>query len=188
MMRLKNTAGFSFVELMSVIAIIGIMSAIALPYLVSGQPQRRLKAAARDLYSAMQQARLLAVKNNQPVHVCFNTGANFYFLDDVLDNNGDDNRCLPVPTERPERIDLQEIYYDVQFGRGSATTAPVAATGNTTAEFITFRPAGTTAPDSAGNNTVYLQNSNNPSESFAVSVQMSGSVKISWFDGKGNWR
>ena len=184
MMRLKNTAGFSFVELMTVIAIIGIMSAIALPYLISGQPQRRLKAAARDMYSAMQQARLLAVKNNQDVAVRF--GADFYYIDE--DNDG-------VHDSGESRIDLLPQYHDVEFGNGTASMSQaeldsIGANSAVNASFITFIPAGTAefAPDPmTGDNTVYFQNTNNPSERFAVSVQMSGSVKTSWYDGN-EWK
>jgi prepilin-type N-terminal cleavage/methylation domain-containing protein len=188
MMRLKSTEGFSLVEVMTVIAIIGIITAIALPTYISGMPHRRLKSAARDLYGAMQQARLLAVKKNHPVHVCFNTGADSYFLDD----DGDLNLCDTPPVKQ---IDLKEKYYDVQFGRGDAPSSKPAlgAFDINLAPYITFLPAGTAQFETEnGPNAVYIENITSPSEkekeSFAVAVMDSGAVKISWYDGKGNWK
>ncbi|MCW5199375.1 prepilin-type N-terminal cleavage/methylation domain-containing protein, partial [Desulfobulbus sp. F1] len=82
----KNTAGFSFVELMVVIALIGMLSAIALPSLLGSLSEKRLKNAARNLYSDMQRARLQAVKKNKKLFVRFSDGAgnknDFYYFDE----------------------------------------------------------------------------------------------------------
>ncbi len=186
MTRLKNTDGFSFIELMTVIGIIGIMSAIALPYYFAGQPQRRLKAAARDLYGAVQQARLLAVKNSQDCTLIFEATSYYYYVDE--DGSGAHNGA-----ERRVDVDLAR-YYDVEFGSGTASTnstqlGSIGANNSSIADIsITFIPAGTAGFNSAGNNAVYFQNINNPTGSFAVSVQLSGASKVSWSDGTGDWR
>ncbi len=59
-------------ELMVVIAIIGIMAGIALPNILAWQTNLRLKAAARDLYSNIQKAKVEAVKRNQNVVIAIN--------------------------------------------------------------------------------------------------------------------
>ncbi len=180
MTRLKNTDGFSFVELMTVIGIIGIMAAIALPSYFAGQPQRRLKSAARDLYGAVQQARLLAVKNNQDCTLIFAATSYYYYVDE--DGSGAHNG-------NEKRVDLDLARYnDVEFGSGTASMDSIGAETSSAATSITFIPAGTAEFDSAGNNAVYFQNINNPAVSFAVSVQLSGASKVSWSDGTGNWR
>ena len=188
MTLLKNTDGFSLVELMTVIGIIGIMTGIALPSYLAGQPQRRLKSAAKDLYGAVQQARLLAVKNNQDCSLIFNATSYYYYVDE--DGNGAHNGD-------EKRVDLDlAIYNDVEFGNGTAPTSSaqlgsIGAHSSSAATSITFIPAGTAefAPDPIdGDNIIYFQNINNPTGSFAVSVQLSGTPKISWSDGTRDWR
>jgi prepilin-type N-terminal cleavage/methylation domain-containing protein len=181
----KSRAGFSLLEVLVILAIIGIMSTIALPAYFSGQPYRRLKSASRDIYGAMQQARLLAVKNNQPVRVCFNSGANLYSLDD----DGDTASCNTLS----KQVDLQERYHDVRFITGTAPDLDtqnerdrIGAASNTTTASITFTATGTATFDS-NNNAVYIENINNPLEVFAVAGMDSGAIKISWYDGT-NWK
>jgi prepilin-type N-terminal cleavage/methylation domain-containing protein len=80
---LKDIAGFTFMELMVVIAIVGVLSAISLPVIFRSLPEKRLKSAARDVHSALQKGRLLAVKRNRSVAVEFDYGANPSFVIEV---------------------------------------------------------------------------------------------------------
>ncbi|MCD6321460.1 MAG: GspH/FimT family pseudopilin [Clostridiales bacterium] len=73
--NLQKISGFTLIELMIAIGIISIMTAIAVPAVMNWLPNYRLKAAARDLYSNMQKAKLEAVKRNTNVIIIFTTGA-----------------------------------------------------------------------------------------------------------------
>jgi len=83
---MKKNSGFTLMEMMIVIAIIGITAAIAIPNVISYLPKHRLNGGARDVYSAMQYARLRAVKERTPVFIDFNTGANTFNV--LSDSNG----------------------------------------------------------------------------------------------------
>lgn len=77
---MRNKAGFSMLELMVVIGIVAIVSAVAIPALIGWLPGYRLRAAVRDLQSDMQLARLRAIRENASVAMVFNTGTNSYTI------------------------------------------------------------------------------------------------------------
>jgi type IV fimbrial biogenesis protein FimT len=175
--------GFSFIELMVVIAIGSMLAALAIPSYISKMPHRRLQEASRGLYGAMQQTRLLAVKENRSRSLGFaNDGTDFFYFDE----DGDDTYDVGE-----KRVDLSDQYTDVRFGKGTAPNPParLSVTNNNPATLpfvITFTPTGA-ASSAMVNNTIYLENITSQSESFAVIVQGSGAVKIAWFD-KTTWK
>jgi len=66
--------GFTLVEVMIVVAIIGILSAIAVPSISTWLPNIRLKAAARDVFSDMMRAKMEAIKTNTTTSLTFTSG------------------------------------------------------------------------------------------------------------------
>ncbi len=165
----RYASGFSLVELMVVIAIVGVISAFSIPSYIASMPKRRLRAATKELYGIMQQARLIAVRENLSKRIRFE--ADFYYFDD------DNNREYDTDEKK---FDLSK-YYDVTFGCGGAKKN---WSGNSVSHtsLITFSPTGT-----ANSRTAYLQNIASPSECFAVTSQTSGALKVRWFDGK-QWK
>jgi type IV fimbrial biogenesis protein FimT len=74
----KSESGFSIIELMTTVAIIAILTAVAIPVFSGWIPNYRLKIAARDLYSNMQLAKLTAVRQNQNYSITFSTSPDSY--------------------------------------------------------------------------------------------------------------
>ncbi len=72
---MTKNSGFTLIELMIVIAIIGVISAIAVPNMIAWRANHQLSGSAREVLSAINGARLEAVKNNAFVTVTFDTGA-----------------------------------------------------------------------------------------------------------------
>ena len=68
---MKRESGFTLAQVLIVISIIAILSAAAVPGLVSWLPNYRLGVGARDVLSAMELARLTAVRENTAVAIRF---------------------------------------------------------------------------------------------------------------------
>lgn len=112
MMQMKNKKGFTLIEALVVVFVIGIMATVAVPYFNSWMPKMRLKAAGRDLYSNLQKAKIGAIKENTVVSFTFvattglpcangsyvfTTAGGVNIINEVITNN----ICLTTPTGFP---------------------------------------------------------------------------------------
>lgn len=82
--------GFSLVELMVVMAIVAMAMLFAMPQMGTWRANARIKAVARELYSDLQNAKMLAVKENNPVQIRFNNDdvvQHYYYFDSDGDGN-----------------------------------------------------------------------------------------------------
>ena len=66
-----DNAGVTLIELIIVVTVILILSAVAVPGYISWLPRYRLNSATDDLLSVLQQAKMRAIKENADVVVDF---------------------------------------------------------------------------------------------------------------------
>ncbi|MDZ7696966.1 MAG: GspH/FimT family pseudopilin [Deltaproteobacteria bacterium] len=149
---MNKTTGFTLLELMIIIAVLGILSAIAIPNFMSLLPGMRLNGAARQIMGDLMAARMKAVKLNQRTKVFFYNNHQYKICNDA-DNNGtvDDGEGDII------NRDIQNEYHDVTFDLNN-TSDPV------------FSPRGT-----ATNRTITLQNSEGSKN---ITISIAGRVKI----------
>jgi prepilin-type N-terminal cleavage/methylation domain-containing protein len=170
--------GFTLLETMIVIAIIGILTGIAIPAFVKWLPNNRLKSAAQDIYSAMQLAKMEAVSSNSP------TGKTVEFIEA-------DNKYKRADGTV---ISFSEAYSgSVWYGNGNATQKVDG--GSFSGDFVTysgpvdkvqFNSRGMTEnTGNSGNGFVYL--TNRYGTAYAVGTRNSGVVLIRKWDGTG-WK
>ena len=81
--RRERSGGFSIIELLIVLFVVMVIAAIAIPNILSAVSNIRLRASAGDLAGLMQQARIMAAKNNATYTIRYGTrnGAQIAFVD-----------------------------------------------------------------------------------------------------------
>jgi len=204
-MLVKQKNGFTLLEIMVVVAIVGIVSGLGIYNLLSMLPQIRANSAARQVSSDMQWARLKSVSENNDVIITFyspdGTGAYRYEILDDDNNNGSTDSGEALFTG-----DKYTLPVTIRFGRatsgierttcgGEIGSSGIHFTGNK----ITFQPSG--RPNKNGS--VYIipikEDENNEKKTInwrAISVTTNGRIKTWIYDasvencasGLGPWR
>lgn len=83
-----NSAGFSLFELMVVMVIIGLGSAIVIPRFFGSFSSMEVNAAARKTASALKYARNLSVYSNTPYQVSLNTNERIVKVEKIVVEEG----------------------------------------------------------------------------------------------------
>ena len=110
--------GFSLLDLVIVIVIIGILGTIAVPQFHSMVGARRLNAASGELVSALQYARNLAVKYQRPFGLRANLGANWFRVYDDkyrLDPHPHQDEAPPVDAQGVVLNPLDKTWYIIDY-------------------------------------------------------------------------
>lgn len=128
--KIKQAKGFSLIELIIVIAILGIVSAIAAPNFNKYRQNTNLKEAARDLASDISLYRQRAVAENIHYQIVFNQAANNYTVQrETTSGSGAYADLVPAVTKSPSAI-----------SGGSVIISDLTHLPN---QWVTFEPRGT---------------------------------------------
>jgi len=77
---MRNQSGFTLAETIMVVAVLAVLTAVAVPNYLSLLPDIRLKDAAGDIKSDIQLARQKAIRENGNIALLFDMGANRYTI------------------------------------------------------------------------------------------------------------
>lgn len=81
MRREVRQSGFTLIELMVVIVVISILAGAVVPMFGSSRSDAQLRAAARDLISALRLARSEAVASGRPHRLCLESDTQTYWIE-----------------------------------------------------------------------------------------------------------
>jgi prepilin-type N-terminal cleavage/methylation domain-containing protein len=182
--RARTARGFSVVELVVVLAIILVLSSIAIPSLLSSMRTYRISSAASSLSALLQRARFEAIRRNTPISVRTKvdvTGDTVVYID--LNGN---SRLDP---DEPQIMQTSDIQF---MAAGGSVPAP-ASTGYPAAVsppgIITFGVRGTVNYTGAQTDYIsYLGNPAGPNLFYsAVTVSQMGQIKAWTAPAGGSW-
>ncbi len=193
--------GFTLVEILVVVIIIGVMASLAVPGIRALLPAYHLRSAAHELVSLMQLARMKAAATGHHCYVVFQPGGfgNVYtcFLDRNDNGTGDfekEGASGPAYVGNEYRLG-SATFNDVAAGIpvirlpagitfGSSATRPIPGAASVPDDGITFNgkpPRLVFYPSGRGKlGTVYLQNEKGAG--YAISVSIVGRIFVRKWD------
>ena len=128
----KQSDGFTLIELIIVVAIIGIFSAVAIPSIKDMTDRNRLKNIVETMAQDIQLARSEAVKRNSDIFLTVDESAAWCY---GIDSNAAGCDCTVTNSANDAYCDLKRIV-STDFSNISVTAA------NTNLASVTFTPTG----------------------------------------------
>ena len=132
----QHPPGFSLVEMLVVIALMGVLLVIAIPNIVQFSSGFKLGGAAREVATDLQYARLLAVKENRDIRVDFST--NSYQVVRVSGGTVVKSRSFSTDYSNVTLTNVSITFYS--RGNSNANTVTVSIPGRT--KNVTVAPTG----------------------------------------------
>jgi prepilin-type N-terminal cleavage/methylation domain-containing protein len=172
--------GFSLLELLITIAIMGIAAGIAIPDLIRFMDNYRVKKAANQLYSDMQYTKFNAIKQNQDWAIVFDSSAGKYY---VCSEKGGDNSWAIAQNTIEKEVELPGEG-GVKYGHGSATKDATVSGGTSfSTDDITFGNNYATFNGLGSGNAGYVYLENKHDTTYAVGKESTGFITIKKWNG-----
>jgi len=143
-LKSNSLHGFTLIEVLVVVVIIGIVSAFALPAMSNLIKSQAMTASANEIVSTLQSARSEAIKRSANIRVCFRQLTTGNLCRDLTDNNNIDYMYVFVDAnnnERFERNSEDELYLSNKFNDSILFKKP-STTNLQITRSITFNSKG----------------------------------------------
>lgn len=169
--------GFTMIELMVVIAVAAVMTALAAPSMVKVIASNRVQGEASSFVSDLMYARSEAIKRGRGMSLCASSNGKSCLTTNSWNSGwivySDDSQCTTVPT-----TDITTRVARVRAGfKGSDTLAPTAPAAATTTSCLSFNRDGL-AVNLAATKVMFALRTSSPSSDSTrcVSIELAGHV------------
>jgi prepilin-type N-terminal cleavage/methylation domain-containing protein len=169
-----NSNGMSLIEIVLVLAIVGVMMAVAIPAFDGWMKTERVKSGARDLALGLHRAKSFAVRRGHNVIIAFNSPANgnYQVVDDPNNNcvvNG--GEVVLYSASLPPAVDMPSA--SISFSSDNAAfDSRGLPLGDAAGACVPFGMGG-----GAGGGTVTVQMTGHNAQ-YVVSMNLAGGVSV----------
>ena len=160
-MKIRNQHGFTLIEALVVLSMMAILVSLAVPYFADWRKNSQFKAGARDLASAFQEAKSVAISRNIQARVVIDPSANTYQIE---------LGSLPNNSTWPGSL-LKSNTLSSQVGMSTTNACNTA-----TLTSIIFNPNGTTGQ--SGIFCICIMDGTTPKYRVGIASATSGHVEI----------
>ncbi len=166
----ERNGGFTLLEMIVVVAILSVISAIALPSINSWRQNLQLNSATRDIYSNLQKAKLEAIKTRTYCTATFDANGYVIYLDadkDLVQDAGEQ------VISSVSLSDYENVSFDTSKGGGDGLD--FSGTDNGIAFSVTGLPRNSVG--ALGLGTIFLKQDNRD-KTAEISITRAGSIQI----------
>jgi prepilin-type N-terminal cleavage/methylation domain-containing protein len=171
----RKQSGFTLLELMVAMAVAVVMLGIAIPAFSVWLPNYRLKNAALDVFSSFQQAKMMAVRANDPHSVVFDPGNSRY---EIRDSGGTLKKTVELSQYGKPG--------EVTFGGGNATKDATTSAGALPGDGVSYGSDTATFNARGMGSAGYVYLDNAKGTAYAIGTESSGLIKMKKWIG-GDW-
>lgn len=198
--RARGNRGFSYIELVVVMLLMGTMAAVTVPRALRSTPMADVDRTARQLARDMEQVRMRAMASKRTVRVTFDQSSGFYaaFMDISTLRTGTFSETVAEARQarllaRGSKGGIPGVLLPkrVKFGTGSvsglgpledAISGAIGLAGNK----VDFDARGMATPVGT-KGTIYITHENDPSAVAAITISGAGSFQA-WRYRDGSWQ
>lgn len=169
----SSESGYSLTEMLVVVAIIGVLSLVAVPNFMSMYRSNRLKTSLRQFANDLRASRQLAVTNSSIVRVAFENNSRNYYIFESRDEGA---TWTEVGSQTP-RILQEGTYLRNDTGASKWTDTIDDGTLGDLPDIVFERTGIAQVPAGIGKLTIGSDFKDLPKSSFTVSVRTTGIVQ-----------